>query len=645
MSTLNARNNMSKQFDHKKEEDHAFRIKNKRERKGAVNFSLSCKGEGHHLSYNAITFVMNGDTFKDGSKHGNSSETEDANFGDDKMKESEPSQQDAEPHNPDVISEQTSPSQTETNDKQGKSTKEDHGEPQCDSEPVVAYFSECLFISLICRMTGNANVMDCFLQWKKTRNVREAESPSVNTPMPTKDSVMEWIRWLCVHRRGYDKHVGDVKTKQYKLNTLIARTVGTLGLDILQIAPAFNTTDTESKSPMHGAIPALFRQWAKTGEPNRCSLVTLIARCISNGVGLQMEDSAFFLGHQIVADFESYLPGIAGEVTLDSVHFGHGGKEGIDIIHFNDGALKKNKTSPRQREKRPLKLHNEMVKHFLDSACKDELEAMGLVKMNYEDYTEEMMKNNSVWTHSVWGHLSGKSPFVASPPGVRINKKKETLVWTGSFRSFELTDTEHFLCKLYLICVHSGASRTLTNTPFCGSPFTHPRKPTLLPTDWDIGCKRIGLAKWIAYCKLDEPKRRYSHHLSHCKAEHLSREQLESELTKIKFQKQEGKKSTDTVDTVDTGINVTTESGTNESNTRGGMNLKDLLSKVATGQIEDDDAPEDEDDDNLEAIEGVENDNNDLPEDTAHLDLEEAFEGDDSQIDEAERDLPAILPS
>ena len=94
------------------------------------------------------------------------------------------------------------------------------------------------------------------------------------------------------------------------------------------------------------------------------------------------------------------------------------------------------------------------------------------------------------------------------------------LVWIGNGRVFELTYTEHFLGKRYIICIHSGASRW-SDTPFNGSPHTHPRKPNITTEDWDWACKKIGREKWDAFCRLCESKRRYSHHLTDCKAEHI----------------------------------------------------------------------------------------------------------------------------
>ena len=251
--------------------------------------------------------------------------------------------------------------------------------------------------------------MDCFVKWKEQQpecdNSTSAES---NAPAPNKDSVMEWIHWLSLHRRGHNRPVGEVMTKQYRLNTLLSRTVKNLGLDILEIAPAFSMA-TDDKSSQCGIIPALFRHWAETGKPNRASLVNSIAKCISNGVGLQMDSTTFFLGHQIVGDFESFLPGIAGEVTIDSVHFGHGGREGIDIMHITGGKSSLNEnnvTSSKKRKDRFQMLHNQCIQYFLEDASDDELTAMGLAKVDPDDL-ESSKPKEAVWTRSIWKHLSG----------------------------------------------------------------------------------------------------------------------------------------------------------------------------------------------------------------------------------------------
>ena len=233
-----------------------------------------------------------------------------------------------------------------------------------------------------------------------------------------------------------------------------------------------------------------------------------------------MEDSSFFLAHQIVADFESFLPGIAGDVTADSVHFGHGGREGTDTIHFTgaDKDLNSNKSSRINRKERMKKTHAISLDHYLNKANEDELKTMGLMKVLFSHFQDDLDKNEAVWTHNLWKKLSGSQISI---------KKAETLVIIGSWKFFDLTDTEHFLCKLCLLCILAGVSRNYSDAPWCGSPHTHPRKPHLAKDDWDHGCIQIGLDKWAAFCKLEESKRRHSHHLTDTKAEHLSTKQLQ----------------------------------------------------------------------------------------------------------------------
>ena len=653
---------MHNQFDHRKEEDATYEAQHGRPGNGALNFNLGRKGNGHNLSCNTITLTSG----KEKAAEGCDQQESDADATEEEIQERICQQETREENTCDGAHNQEGDSDSaprrssharrqrvNSDDKQGAST-DGSGGSQHNTEPMVSCFSECLFISLIHRMTGNANVVDCFMEWKKAENVNDGGSPHINTPIADRDSAMEWIKWLCIHRRGHDKPVGEAKTKQHRLNTLIARTVGTLGLDILEIVPAFNTTDSDNKSPMHGAIPALFRQWAKSGEPKRSSLVTLIARCISNGVGLQMEDSAFFLGHQIVADFESYLPGIAGEVTLDSVHFGHGGREGIDIIHFGDETFDKNKTSPSQRKKRLQKLHNTMVKCFLKNACKEELDAMGLMKMNCDVHASEMEKEGSTWTHTIWKHLAGEPCEDCFPPGVKTKsnsemKTRHARVWIGSLRCFELTDTEHFLCKLYLICIHSGASRALSNNPFCGSPFTHPRKPVLLKKDWDHDCKSIGEVKWNAFCKLREETRRYSHHLTNSKVRHVTEKELEESLGKLEKEMEQQRNQQSLLESSQQNSH---KKATDHSSANRQMSLKEMLSHVASSGLDEDDASDNDDDDDMEPDKKATEDFrpeedmgcNNAVETMETFNLEECMEGEHSQIDGADKNLPPMEP-
>ena len=398
---------------------------------------------------------------------------------------------------------------------------EDNKPTTASIDSFIDYVSECLFTALVCRITGNANVMDSFTQWKQKENTEgTGASKSTNVPIAKEKSVMEWIHWLCLHHHGYEKKPTKIRTKQYTLNPLLARTVRSLGINVLEIAPAFRTGNGNSDATKEGAIPSLLRSWGTFGEPNRCDLVNTIAKTVSKAVGLQMDNSTLFLAHQTVADIESFLPGIAGEVTPESVHFGHGGKEGCDIVLFkgSDSHLNKNRTSRVMRKKRLVRTHECFADHFLTEASSDELKAMGLMKVNHKDHKEELEEKGATWTHNIWECLSGR----------KSAKESTRLVFTGSWKSFDLTDVEHFFCKLYLLCIHSGVTRNFSKTPFCGSAFTHPRKPDLNDSDWDNGCIPIGLEKWIAYCALAEPERRYSHHLTDCKANHIPLERMQA---------------------------------------------------------------------------------------------------------------------
>ena len=535
-----------------------------------------------------------------------------------------------------------------------KSTS-DTGEPSYSKKPesidtMVEYFSECLFIALICRMTGNANVMDCFVSWKETLDKRcHDSSGSNNTPVPTNESVMEWIHWLCIHHRGCDTTKVDVKTTQCSMNALLARSVRGLALDVLQIAPAFTEATGNVKSSNQGMIPAIFRTWAKSGDPKRSTLVNAIAKCISNAVGLQMEASSFFLAHQVVADFESFLPGIAGEVTADSVHFGHGGREGTDTIHFDNTELNRNKSSRTKRKARLEELHHISVDHYLNEASKDELETMGLMKIQHTDYNKELETHQAEWTHMLWKRLSGCQKKM---------KGVKTLVIMGSWKTFDLTDTEHLLCKLYLLCIQSGVSRNFSDAPWCGSPHTHPRKPHLTKDDWDNECKKIGLTKWNAFCKLKEPDRRYSHHLSDINAEHLSTEQvekiIEAEMPKTKKSKQKTpSRGNDTMATDSVGDSIIDASARQqeEETSLGGKMFP--MGTFDTDQTSDDDESDDEDsddeeEDNLEkqcaeaehmalqqAAEAI-------PE--GEYDIEESLEGEDPYLEDTDRMMRLAFP-
>ena len=130
-----------------------------------------------------------------------------------------------------------------------------------------------------------------------------------------------------------------------------------------------------------------------------------------------------FLVHLVMADLESRFPDLCGKVKIETVHMGHGSNVGIRLCSRHMA-----RKSIRERLKW---FHGELIKILL-ALPQNELALMGYVRIDSVLYS----------------------------------------LFTG--RIYSYIDTEHILCKVYVLLTISYPSRTISESPFCSSSFTWP---------------------------------------------------------------------------------------------------------------------------------------------------------------------------
>jgi hypothetical protein len=149
----------------------------------------------------------------------------------------------------------------------------------------------------------------------------------------------------------------------------------------------------------------------------------LLSSLLEVGTFFRRGGGTNFLIHLVMADLESKFPDLCGKVTIDSVFMGSGSLCGIRLC-----------TRHKAGETLVTRLrwfHGELIKQLL-SLSKLELAMMG--------YKVVGGKLFSIFSHRIYSYI----------------------------------DTEHILCKVYVLLTISYPSRTISDTPRCSSTFTWP---------------------------------------------------------------------------------------------------------------------------------------------------------------------------
>ena len=147
-----------------------------------------------------------------------------------------------------------------------------------------------------------------------------------------------------------------------------------------------------------------------TRELARKALKSSILCCLTGSdanADKTLECQLNFLAHEVLADVEELVSLPFGPVTCASIGSGSGGAHGAQLFVLKDPTLGKGGNT---LEKKLSKIHNELVAHFL--------------------------------VEDVW---------ILSMLGLQVTTQKR-LKWRYHGREYCVTDTEHILCKLSIIC-------------------------------------------------------------------------------------------------------------------------------------------------------------------------------------------------
>ena len=258
---------------------------------------------------------------------------------------------------------------------------------------------QCLFMIIICRFTGNTQVLAKYDGLATDAGVMH---------LPLTSQAHHFVNFL----REVKKHpnVPSVTTKQHD---------GSLPDEIKETSERFWML-IEALANGGSGHRKLFKILGAHGVSNkhRVAMKRKIMECIAECGDLQQPDDLGFVSHKVLADLETAFLGVVGEVTLDSIDLGWGSKRGLDCLKFPE------LPGGNSTEERLMAFHDFLI---------------GYLKQQ---------------EHEQLANACGYEIFLDSNGNRQIRSR-------FSHREFSLADTEHFLCKIWLAILHSHASRNI----------------------------------------------------------------------------------------------------------------------------------------------------------------------------------------
>ena len=342
--------------------------------------------------------------------------------------------------------------------------KDDPTSPGCQ------FLLNLLFMSVCSRLTGNSTLLDLFPLWKtKCRNQIFSEDDisalgplSLSLPIATELSVKEFSMFIHDYVGGFKKNLGPLVSKQH--DRFIPARFKKECLTSLLVLKRLLSYFQPSKLELLGCVTVpgfLSKMHSIEDDQRRLLLIQTLVRAFSRSGNYQMEQTLYKLFHQVVLDVEGYFPGFAGRVTIASVFPGTGGYEGLSSLILDDVLYPKINTNKRSDDVVDARLevfHGELIDYFKRPERKLHRRVVGLTID-----TENMLR------------------------------------WIETARFLDLCDVEHFCCKVYIVCMNSHPSRTISLTPQCCNYYSWPRPN---PKDWDDRMAASFQQSWSAFVEL-----------------------------------------------------------------------------------------------------------------------------------------------
>ena len=316
--------------------------------------------------------------------------------------------------------------------------------PICCSENdaviVSGILSDMLFMNLSQRVGGNIQFLAGFPDFKKqiAGKVDKLETTFTLPIRSEAEAYSHYCQAWCHHNQDVkpSAFVSDQHTSQIPKS----RRSGEMAVDNLaEFLIGVAESNMQRGQDMHGM--ALVEKYIFSvlklsigGEAtariplDRLNLVRLIAGGLHHYCSDFSEDNANFLACQVVADLESSIPGIAGDITAESIFPAWGGKFGIDRFGLPRGTF----------QKKLSELHS----HTLQERIR--LASLSPVELALQGYAKLQSDNDVI------------------------------IVNLRTFAPYSVKDTEHEACKAGIGTAQSHTTRTVAKKRGQARLCTHP---------------------------------------------------------------------------------------------------------------------------------------------------------------------------
>lgn len=189
----------------------------------------------------------------------------------------------------------------------------------------------------------------------------------------------------------------------------------------------------------------------------RKPLTELMINVISQCGDLQGNDKLKFMVNKAILDVRSVLVNFVTKMTADLIHLGWGSQQGLDCIQLSRSGT-----------------------------------AIARFQFFHHEFYSLLMNKSDEYLHSIGykkihlGMVDGEQmdPYIGS-------------LFSG--RPYEMCDTEHILCKIWLCVIHSHQSRNLSKAKQMHNNHTWPL-PEVLP--WEVHLSPFMLFMWKHFCKI-----------------------------------------------------------------------------------------------------------------------------------------------
>ena len=337
-------------------------------------------------------------------------------------------------------------------------------------------------MALFFRLTGRVETLQCFPQWNSQRPDRKMKRHS-QVFLPTQESAQDYAVFV----------KADKPTKRKTGVSPTEHNSGGHSLYAMFISEQHSGAAPEifkNKEEGREACARFVLQLAACGHDHimefldhcakdskamtRGALVRHIERMAARcGENFQQNKDLRFNAHQCLADVESAFPGFAGEVTYDSIGFGHGSEEGRTILMRSkkDAAIlrtaRRRDGGKSQASVADAGITNDRVASFIElfDMVVTEMLCMCLVD---PDKPNGEKKDDGI----LMLYLAGWRLVVENDEQDGSSRAYFVSIFTGE--EFSMTVLEHWCCKIYVCATTAHASRTVSKTPWCYNNYCWP---------------------------------------------------------------------------------------------------------------------------------------------------------------------------